>query len=64
MPTKCNRCFFIADLIVCSTYLRHHYANHQELESIIQMVATCGIWCFDFQVLDIVCPVCGLHNGA
>jgi hypothetical protein len=33
---------FIADLIACSTCSRHHYANHQELES----VAACGIWCF------------------
>ena len=29
---------FIADLIACSTYLGHHYAHHQELESNIQMV--------------------------
>ena len=27
---------FIADLIACSTCFRHHYAHHQELESIIQ----------------------------
>ena len=36
---------FIADLIACSTCFRHHYAHHQELESIIQLVAACGIWC-------------------
>jgi hypothetical protein len=30
---------FIADLIACSTCFRHHYANLQELERIIQMVA-------------------------
>jgi len=41
---------FIADLIACSTSFRHHYAHHQELESVIQMVAACGIWCFGFQV--------------
>jgi len=35
--------FFIADLIACSTCFRHHYAHHQELESIIQVVAACGI---------------------
>ena len=34
--------------------LLHHYAHHQELESIIQMVAACGIWCFGFQVVGIV----------
>ena len=26
--------FFIADLIACSTCFRHHYAHHQELESL------------------------------
>ena len=45
---------FIADLIACSTCFRHHYAHHQELESIIQMVAACGIWCFGFQVVVMV----------
>ena len=42
---------FIADLTACSTCFRHHYAHHQELESIIQMVAACGIWCIGFQVV-------------
>ena len=37
---------FIADLIACSTCFGHHYAHHQELESIMQKVAACGIWCF------------------
>jgi hypothetical protein len=37
--------FFIADLIACSTCFRHHYAHHQELESIIQVAAACRIWC-------------------
>ena len=36
---------FIADFIACSTCFGHHYAHHQELESIIQMVSACGIWC-------------------
>ena len=44
---------FIADLIACSTCLGH-YAHHQEFESIIQMVAACGIWCFGFQVVGMV----------
>ena len=30
---------FIADLIACSTCFGHHYAHHQEFESIIQKVA-------------------------
>ena len=46
--------FFIADLIACSTCSRHHYAHHLELESIIQMVAACGVWCFGFQVVGMV----------
>ena len=28
--------FFIADLIACLTCFWHHYADHQELKSIIQ----------------------------
>jgi hypothetical protein len=35
--------FFIADLSACSTRFGHHYAHHQELESIIQVVAACRI---------------------
>ena len=31
---------FIADLIVCSTCFVHHYAHHQELKSIIQLLQT------------------------
>ena len=45
---------FIADLIAFSTCFGHHYAHYQELESIIQMVAACGIWCFGFQVVGMV----------
>ena len=44
---------FIADLIACSTYFGD-YVHHQELESIIQVVAACGIWCFGFQVVGMV----------
>ena len=45
---------FIADLIACSTCFAHQYAHHQELESIIQKFAACGIWCFGFQVVGMV----------
>jgi len=45
---------FIADLIACSTCFGHRYARHQELESIIQVVAACHIWCFGFQVVGMV----------
>ena len=49
-----QRTIFIADLIACSTCFGHHYVHHQELESIIQVVAACGIWCFGFQVVGMV----------
>ena len=45
---------FIADITACSTCFGHHYAHHQELESIIQVVAACRIWCFGFQVVGVV----------
>jgi hypothetical protein len=45
---------FITDLIVCLTCFGHHYAHHQELESITQVVAACGIWCFGFQVVGML----------
>jgi hypothetical protein len=63
MPTRCNRWIFIADLIACSTFFGHHYAHHQELESIIQVVAAYRIWfssCRYGVELRVVCPVCGL----
>ena len=45
---------FISDLIACSTRFGHYYAHHQELESIIQKIAVCGILCFGFQVVGMV----------
>ena len=45
---------FIADLTACSTRFGHHYAHHQELESIIQVVAACRIWFSGFQVVGMV----------
>jgi hypothetical protein len=41
---------FIADLIACSTCFGHHYAHHQEPESIIQVVfgaliLKLSVWC-------------------
>jgi len=45
---------FIADHIACSTCFGHHYAHYQELESIIQVVAACVVWCFGFQVVGMV----------
>jgi len=46
--------FFIADLTACSTCFGHHYAQHQELKSIRQVVAACGVWCFGFQVVGLM----------
>ena len=45
---------FIADLIARLTRFGHHYAHHQELDSIIMVVAACGIWSFVFQVVGMV----------
>ena len=53
---------FIADLIACSTCFGHHYAHHQELESIIQNVASCGIWCLVFK-LSVWCGAEGYASG-
>jgi hypothetical protein len=57
---------FIADVTACSTCFRHHYAHRQELKSIIQVAAACGIWCFGFQDVGMVwsqAPDDG-HSGA
>jgi hypothetical protein len=60
--------FFIADLIACSTCFGNHYAHHQELERIIQLIAACGLWCLVFKLSvrcgaeGCLCPVCGLQQ--
>ena len=43
---------FIADLIACLTCFGHHYAHHQELERITQVVAACRIWCLVFKLSE------------
>jgi hypothetical protein len=45
--------FFITDFIACSTCFGHHYAHHQVLESIIQVVAASGVWCVGFKVVGM-----------
>ena len=52
-------------LIVRSTCFGYHYAHHQELESIIQVVAACGTWCFGLQVAGLVwnCRLCVRFAG-
>jgi hypothetical protein len=47
----CHRVFTQLQLTNISiTCFGHHYAHHQELESIIQVVAACRIWCFVFKL--------------
>ena len=53
---------FIAELIVYSTCFGHHYSHHQELESIIQVVAACRIWCLVFK-LTVRCGAEGCVSG-
>jgi hypothetical protein len=43
-----------AKIIVRSTCFGHHYAHHQEIKSIMQVVTACGTWCFDLQVVGLV----------
>jgi hypothetical protein len=51
---KMQQMFFIADLIPCSKCFGHHYARHQELERITQLVAACGLWCCSDGKCDFV----------
>ena len=53
---------FIADLIVGSTCFGHHYDHHRELESIIQVVAACPIWCLVFK-MSVWCGAEGYVSG-
>ena len=46
--------FYCRSYCLLNMFRGHHYAHHQELESIIQVVAAFGIWCFGFQVVVIV----------
>jgi hypothetical protein len=46
--------FLLHILLLAQHVSGHHYAYHQELESIIQVVAACCILCFGFQVVGMV----------
>jgi hypothetical protein len=50
--------FFIADLIACSTCFGHHYAQHQELKSIIQWLLPVV-----FRAVILKLLVCGGDEG-
>ena len=62
MSTRCNRWIFISDVIACSTCFGHHYAHHQELKNIIQVVAACRIWWLVFK-LSVWCGAEGCVSG-
>ena len=47
-------CWTGVEMRVMCPVSRMHYAHHQELKSIIQVVAACGIWCYVFQVVGLV----------
>jgi hypothetical protein len=46
--------FLLQILLLAQHVSGHHYAHHQELKSIIRVVAAYGIWCFGFQVVGIM----------
>ena len=54
---------FIADFIACSTCFRHHYAHHQELESIIQMVVLPVVFGALVFKLSVCCGAEGFVSG-
>ena len=62
MPTRCNRGFFIADLIACSTCFGHHYAHRQELKSIIQWLLPVAFRAVVFKLL-VWCGAEGYVSG-
>jgi len=60
--TRCNRVFFLADLIACSTCFGHHYAYHQELKSVIQWFLSVVFRAVVFKLLDW-CAADGYVSG-
>ena len=53
---------FIADLIACSTCFEHHYARHQELKSIIQLLLSVIFRAVVFKLL-VWCGAEGYVSG-
>ena len=53
---------FIADLIACSTCFGHHYAHHQELKSIIQLLLSVVFGAVVFKLL-VWCGAEGYVSG-
>ena len=54
--------FLLQILLLAQHVSGHHYAHHQELESIIQVVAACGLWCLVFK-LSVWCGAGGCVSG-
>ena len=54
--------FLLQILLLAQHVSGHHYAHHQELESIIQVVAACHIWCLVFK-LSVWCGAVGCVSG-
>ena len=52
--------FLLQILLLTQHVSGHHYAHHQELESIIQLVAACGLCCLVFKLLQQ--PANRTHN--
>jgi hypothetical protein len=46
--------FLLQILLLAQHVSGHHYAHHQELESIIQVIAACRICCLVFQVVGMM----------
>ena len=54
--------FLFQILLLAQHVSGHHYAHHQELESIIQVVAACRIWCLALK-LSVWCGAEGCVSG-
>jgi hypothetical protein len=61
MPTRCNKCF-VLQILLLAQHVSDDYAHHQELESILQLVAACGLWCLVFK-LSVWCGAEGCVSG-
>ena len=53
---------FIADLIACSTCFGHHYAHHQELESVMRWLLPVVFRAVVFKLL-VLCGAEGYVSG-
>jgi hypothetical protein len=54
--------FLLHILLFAQNVSGHHYAHHQEIESIMQLVAVCGLWCLVFK-FSVWCGAEGCVSG-